>query len=217
MKRILIIYGGLKFHEPLETTKLFIPFLKSNGFNVEMRSNINIYSNFKELKKYKVILQNYGEKKITKKQEIGLLNAVKSGVGLAGFHAGLCDTFKNSYDYQRMVGGQFVFHPEPRRFKVIIDRRSKILKGVKDFYIKTELYYFHFSPDIKIHAWTMVENKIKMPVVWTKNFDRGRIFYCSLGHDTKDFEKNGFYEIMKKGIIWTARKNTGDWRMPVVD
>jgi len=204
MKKILIIYGGLKFHEPDKTIKLFISFLKSKNFAIDIRSNINIYSKINELKKYNIIFQNYGEKKIKRKQERGLIEAVKSGVGLVGFHAGLCDTFKNSYAYQYMVGGQFVYHPEVKKFKVIIDKKSRLLREIKNFNIKTELYYFHFSPDIKIHAWTVIENNIKMPVVWTRTFGRGRIFYCSMGHNTKDFEKKEFFEIMKRGIIWAG-------------
>jgi len=204
MKKILIVYGGFKFHEPYETIKMFLPFLKDQGFIFDIRSNINIYSDFEKLKKYNIIFQNYGEKKITKKQEQGLLKAIKSGVGLIGFHAGLCDTFKNSYNYQYMVGGQFVFHPEIKKFKVIIDKKSNILQGIKNFYIKTELYYFHFAPDIKIHAYTPVKNNIKMPVVWTKNFGKGRIFYCSLVHNTDDFRKKDCFEIIKKGIMWVG-------------
>ncbi len=205
MKKILLIYGGFKFHEPEKTIKLFLPFLKSSGWTVDIRTNINIYSKPEELKKYRIILQNYGEKKINSVQEKGLVEAIKSGVGLAGFHAGLCDTFKNSYEYQRIVGGQFIFHPEIKRFKIIINKNSKLLQGIKDFNIKTELYYFHFSPDINIHAWTVVENKIKMPVVWTKNYGKGKVFYCSLGHNTEDFEKKEFFEIMKRGIMWVGR------------
>lgn len=204
MKKILLIYGGFRFHEPQETLKVFVPFLKNVGFDIDIYSNIKIYADYKKIIKYNLILQNFGEKKITKKQEKGLLYAVKSGLGFVGFHAGLCDTFKNSYNYQRMVGGQFVFHPKVKEFKVIINKKSNILKGIKSFKIKTELYYFHFSPEIKIHAWTEVENKIKMPVVWTKNFGKGKIFYCSLGHNKKDFEKKEFFEIMKRGIIWTS-------------
>ncbi|MCX8094426.1 MAG: ThuA domain-containing protein [Candidatus Goldbacteria bacterium] len=206
MRRILIIYGGFKFHEPYKTVSFFLPFLRENGFNIDIYSDINIYSDYRRLKEYDIIFQNYGEKKITEKQEQGLTNAIKSGVGLIGFHAGLCDTFKNSYKYQHMVGGQFVFHPKVKKFKVIINRRSKLLNGIKDFYIKTELYYFHFSPEIKIHAWTVIENKIKMPVVWSKKYGKGKIFYCSLGHDTQDFEKKEFFEIMKRGILWVSKK-----------
>lgn len=204
MGKVLIIYGGFDFHEPEKTVKLFLPFLNENGYEVDLRSDISIYSDFNKLKQYNLIIQNYGEMKISKKQEKGLIDAIFSGTGLIGFHAGLCDTFKNSYAYQHMVGGQFVYHPEIKNFRVIIDKKSKILKGIKNFNIKTELYYFHFSPDIKIHAWTVVENKIKMPVVWTKNFGKGKIFYCSLGHNTKDFEKKEFFEIMKRGIIWSS-------------
>ena len=48
---------------------------------------------------------------ITKEQEAGLLAAVKSGVGIAGWHGGMGDSFRNNTEYQWMVGGQWVAHP----------------------------------------------------------------------------------------------------------
>ena len=48
---------------------------------------------------------------ISKKQESGLLEAVKGGVGIAGWHGGLRDSCRNNVAYQFMVGGQWVAHP----------------------------------------------------------------------------------------------------------
>ena len=48
---------------------------------------------------------------ITKDQEHGLLGAVERGVGYAGWHGGMADSFRDSPGYQFMVGGQWVAHP----------------------------------------------------------------------------------------------------------
>jgi type 1 glutamine amidotransferase len=48
---------------------------------------------------------------ITEKQERGLIGAVEGGVRLAGWHGGRADTFRESINYQFMVGGQRVATP----------------------------------------------------------------------------------------------------------
>src|SRR5438046_4866416 len=46
---------------------------------------------------------------ISKEQEAGLIAAVeKNGTGMAGWHGGMCDSFRNNVDYQYMTGGQWV-------------------------------------------------------------------------------------------------------------
>ena len=48
---------------------------------------------------------------ITREQLTPLLEAVRSGVGIAGCHGGMCDAFRNETEYQFMTGGQWVAHP----------------------------------------------------------------------------------------------------------
>lgn len=42
---------------------------------------------------------------ITREQEKGLLDAIASGFGVAGWHGGMGDAFRNNTTYQWMVGG----------------------------------------------------------------------------------------------------------------
>ena len=48
---------------------------------------------------------------ISREQEAGLLEAIKSGVGIGGWHGGMADSFRQNTEYQFMVGGQWVAHP----------------------------------------------------------------------------------------------------------
>ncbi|MEN8163993.1 MAG: ThuA domain-containing protein, partial [Acidobacteriota bacterium] len=48
---------------------------------------------------------------IEKDQLSPLLEAVQSGVGLAGVHGGTGDAFRQETEFQYMVGGQWVAHP----------------------------------------------------------------------------------------------------------
>jgi type 1 glutamine amidotransferase len=43
-----------------------------------------------------------------------------------------------------------------------------------------------------------------MPVVWTKRWGHGRVFYNSLGHHADVFNIPDALEIMRRGFLWAA-------------
>lgn len=43
-----------------------------------------------------------------------------------------------------------------------------------------------------------------MPVVWTRRFGKGRVFYTSLGHVIGDFDVPEAREILRRGLLWAA-------------
>jgi type 1 glutamine amidotransferase len=44
-----------------------------------------------------------------------------------------------------------------------------------------------------------------MPVVWKRHYGKGRVFYQSVGHNTKEFEIKEVLEITLRGLLWAAR------------
>jgi type 1 glutamine amidotransferase len=44
-----------------------------------------------------------------------------------------------------------------------------------------------------------------MPVVWTKMYGKGRVFYNSLGHQANIVESEPCLTIMRRGFQWAAR------------
>ena len=45
---------------------------------------------------------------------------------------------------------------------------------------------------------------VDMPVVWTKRWGVGRVFYCSLGHQANIVEMHPVKLIMRRGFLWAA-------------
>jgi type 1 glutamine amidotransferase len=89
------------------------------------------------------------------------------------------------------------------------------MKGIKDFDVKSEQYYMHVDPSNHVLATTTFSGRsagiywIKgtvMPVVWKRRYGKGRVFYSALGHVFKDFEVPEVTDIMKRGILWAAKK-----------
>ena len=127
---------------------------------------------------------------ITGDQSKGLLNAVRGGVGIAGWHGGMGDSFRGNTEYQFMVGGQWVEHPGG-----IIDYEVNITKpedaivaGLSDFRMHSEQYYMHVDPSNEVLATTTVGGDpypwiegCVMPAVWKRMYGEGRVFYSALG------------------------------------
>jgi len=101
-------------------------------------------------------------------------------------------------------------------FQVNIKRgvASPITEGIEDFRIHTEQYYLHIDPCINILATSRVTTEgphsangpVEIPVVYTKLWGKGRIFYSSIGHGVKDFKIPQVAEMTRRGFLWAARK-----------
>ena len=210
-KKILFVYGGWEGHEPEECKDIFVPWLQQKGYEVIVKDNLDIYTDSLLMNSLSLVIQTFTMSEISEEQEEGLLEAVKNGVNIAGWHGGLADAFRNNTYYQFMVGGQWVAHPGGIiDYEVnIIDKEDPIMKGLNDFKMNSEQYYMHVDPAVKVLATTTfsgehaewIEGTV-MPVVWKKKFGKGNVFYSSLGHVARDFEVPEALTIMQRGILW---------------
>ncbi len=213
-KKVLFVYGGWDGHQPKETMEVLKPWLESQGAIVELRNNLDAYADKELMATIDLVIQTWTMGSITGEQERGLTEAVRNGAGIAGWHGGLGDSFRNNTDYQFMIGGQWVAHPGGKvDYDVdIADKKDPVMKGLKTFHMKSEQYYMHVDPSVKVLATTTFSGEgdtpwikgVVMPVVWKKYYGKGRVFYSSLCHDASDFEVPEALEIMKRGIEWAA-------------
>jgi type 1 glutamine amidotransferase len=163
---------------------------------------------------YDLISQTVTMSRITPEQIKGLLAAVENGAGFGGWHGGMADSFRESVEYQFMIGGQWVAHPgNIIDYTVqISDQDDPITAGLEDFKMHSEQYYLHVDPSNKVLATTTFDatyhewiDGVIMPVVWKRRWGKGRIFYCSLGHVVADFEVPEAREIVRRGLIWAGK------------
>ena len=220
-KNIIYVYGGWEGHKPRESVDLMVPKLRAEGANVKIFDTLSVYSDQKIMNETDLIIQIWTMGKITKKQFEGLEKAIMNGTGFAGWHGGLGDAFRDNLKYQFIVGGQFLFHPGGHidHSIKIIDKSDPITQGLKDFNLKkTEQYYMLVDPNIKVLAISEFdrekyekpkkeENKLTgstMPVVWKKNYGKGRIFYSSIGHHLTEFEVPEVITMQMRGFRWAS-------------
>lgn len=213
-KSALIVWGGWEGHEPEQGAYLFASFLREHDYDVEISHTLDAYLNAAKLSSVNLIVPIWTMDTITPEQEKSLLNAVKKGAGIAGWHGCMADSFRNSTEYQFMVGGQWVAHPgNIIDYDVhITNSDDPITAGLHDFHMHSEQYYMHVDPLNEVLATTTFSGEYApwiagcvMPVVWKKRWGQGRVFYSSLGHVRRDFDVPEALEIMKRGMLWASR------------
>lgn len=213
-KRALIFYGGWDGHEPDATSKRFADILEGHGYEVDRVPDMDVLTDAARMATYDLIVPVYTMSTITREQEAGLLEAVRNGAGLGGWHGGMCDAFREATEYQFACGGQWVAHPGN-----IIDYRvniavtdDPITEGLSDFDMHSEQYYMHVDPGNEVLVTTTFTGEhapwiagTVMPVVWKRRYGEGKVFFCSLGHVDADFEVPEARTLVERGLVWATR------------
>ena len=213
MKKVLVFRGGWEGHEPVETSEVIAEELRKRGVEVDVFDNQDCLLNENLADIYSVIVPVWTRGEISGEAENALCAAVRGGVGIAGWHGGMCDAFRSHTEYQFMTGGQWVAHPGGIiDYKVKITSDDPIVGGIEDFDYRSEQYYLHVDPGTEVLATTCFNgdvcpwiNGTVMPVVWKRKYGQGKVFYCSLGHVAEEFRKYPqVLEIVIRGILWAA-------------
>jgi uncharacterized protein len=215
-RKALIVQGGWDGHEPVQVTEVFRKTLVDCGFDVEVSDTLDAFLDVEKLKSLHLIIPVWTMGQIKNEQCQPVLEAVASGVGIAGCHGGMCDAFRDNTEWQFMTGGQWVAHPGGEvEYTVNVKRGSgPIVEGLEDFKVKSEQYYVHIDPAIEVLATTRfpvaegyhsTNGAVDVPVIWTKRWGQGNVFYSSLGHHADVFDIPEALESMRRGFLWAAK------------
>jgi type 1 glutamine amidotransferase len=214
-KKALIVKGGWNGHEPDQVGARFKKILENEGLEVTVADKLEAFSDLEMLMGLHLIVPIWTGGNLSGELCKNVSKAVAAGVGMAGNHGGMCDAFRENVEWQFITGGNWVSHPGGICDYTVEIRRnssSSIVEGLKDFHVRSEQYYLHVDPAVEILATTRFPNvtyyhsankAIDMPVVWTKKWGHGRVFYSSLGHTDSVFvESPTSEEIMRRGFLW---------------
>ena len=229
LKRALVVRGGWDGHMPVETTALFVPFLEAYGFDVRVQDGTTIYADADFMETVDLIVQVVTMSTIEPDEFAGLQRAVLNGTGMAGWHGGIADSYRNNADYLHMIGGQFAHHaakdPAERvgdgtdvyiPYTVQISELGKkhpITKGIGDFDLVTEQYWVLSDEYNEVLATTTQEARpwdawnrpVTAPAIWTRQWGKGRIFVSAPGHRIDVVEDPNVRTIIERGMLWAAR------------
>jgi len=217
MTQALITWGGWDGHEPDKVAALFAGWLDQAGMAVRVTDSLACFDDPEALKAVDLIVPVWTMSEIGKDQAVNACAAVAAGTGIAGCHGGMCDAFRANVDWQFMTGAQWVAHPgnDGVRYGVRIVSADPLVAGIADFEVETEQYYLHIDPAVRVHAVTdfpvtdgphAVNGPVAMPVVFSKFYGAGRVYYNALGHKADVIGTDPAAELMRRGLIWAARR-----------
>ncbi len=217
-RKALIVWGGWDGHQPQQVAEIFARELKGRGFAVEMSDTLDAFTDGDKLKQLSLIVPVWTMGTITGEQLSPVLEAVKSGVGIAGCHGGMGDSFRMETEYQFMTGGQWVSHPgnDGVEYTVRITDPSHFITAGSpaEFAVKSEQYYLHTDPANKVLAVThfpvadgphVKNGEFDMPVIWTKYYGLGRVAYNALGHHADIVAQAEILPLMVRCLLWAAQ------------
>jgi type 1 glutamine amidotransferase len=214
MREALIVWGGWSGHEPEQGANIIAGMLEEEGFKVYVENSTEAFAD-PAIADMSLIVPIYTMSKIEKEELLNLTKAVQGGVGLAGYHGGMGDAFREAVEYQFMVGGQWVAHPgNIIDYHVDVTRPDDpLMEGLPArFPYRSEQYYMHVDPSNEVLATTTFKGDhaywidgVVMPVVWKRKHGEGRVFYSALGHVASEFQVPEMNTIMRRGLLWAAR------------
>jgi type 1 glutamine amidotransferase len=216
-RRALVVRGGWEGHSPTEATERFIPFLKDNDFAVEISEDLDVYLDAEQLAETDLVVQCWSMGSATDEQVQGLATAVQAGTGLAGWHGGICDSFRTSAEYLQLVGGQFATHPggvKEHEIVVSAERADHpIVSGLTRWTQTTEQYWvlsdgLNDVLAVSRHSAgddTPWRQDYLSPAVWTRQWGRGRVFVSTIGHFPADLDVPQVRTLTERGLLWAAR------------
>lgn len=214
--RALITCGGWDGHEPDKVAELCRTLLEGEGASVEVHDTLGCFDDGERLQGFDLIVPIWTMSTIDKAQSQNVSEAVARGTGIAGCHGGMCDAFRNDVLWQFMTGANWVAHPggDGVKYRVsICDIAHDLTAGIGDFDVVSEQYYLHVDPVVRVLAdtefptvnWYHGPNgPTRMPVVFTKRWGLGRVYYNALGHHVDVIDHGPARELMRRGLIWAA-------------
>jgi type 1 glutamine amidotransferase len=228
-KFALIVRGGWDGHQPVEATERFIPFLKEKGYDVRVEESPKIYADPDYMATVDLIVQCNTMNTIEKDEFRGLRSAIEAGTGMAGWHGGIADSYRNESDYLHLIGGTFACHPGkhpdectgeqsdnyvPYRVNMLpAAANHPITQGIGDFDLVTEQYWVLADDYIDVLAtttqaareWDPWHRPVTSPAIWTRSWGKGRIFVSTPGHRVEILDDPNVRTIIERGMLWASR------------
>ncbi|MHC2186937.1 ThuA domain-containing protein [Rathayibacter agropyri] len=228
-KTALVVRGGWDGHQPVEATELFLPFLRENGYDVRVEESTAVYADETFMTTVDLIVQSNTMTSIQWEEFLGLRAAVERGTGLAGWHGGIADSYRDNSDYLQLIGGQFASHPGKHPDERTGEQSDNyvphtiemtalavdhpITQGISDFELVTEQYWVLHDDynDVlatttqAVRPWDPWKRPITSPAIWTRLWGEGRIFVSTPGHRVEILQDENVRTIIERGMLWASR------------
>jgi type 1 glutamine amidotransferase len=186
---------------------------KTGAWNATVTDDVKVFSK-ENLAKFDGIfmVNTVGEHPSSKEGKEAFVEFLKGGKGLMGTHAA-ADCNHPWPEYQDMIGGEFAGHPF---FQIGVknedpDHPINAAFGGKGFGWDDEMYVYKTTDAKRPEGFSREKQRVLLsfnaentkqwegmkgkhprpdgdyPISWIKTYGEGRVFYCSMGHNQRDF------------------------------
>jgi type 1 glutamine amidotransferase len=197
-RHALVTWGGWDGHRPEECAAWAAEVLRRNGFDVTVTDSLAPLADPFAADELDLVVPVWSIAEAPDEELDAFCALVARGVGVAAFHGAIAG-FRRHYGWQHVLGGQFVWHPEPRDYSVDV-------VGGGSFPLHTEQYYVHVDPANEVLATTTFEDGTVVPAVWRRTWGAGRVFYSSIGHDPETLRVPEAERLWEAGALWATRR-----------
>ncbi len=208
---LLLSFGDAKYHDHRAAGAALLDFLAGRGFTVVYSEDPSSLA--PEALRLCDAVVLYAVNATAPADNVAHLLKAVSGVrvndrnrpvGFCGIH-GVTTSFQDSAGFRNMLGASFVSHPDmgPLYEFVVKEPAHPVTAGVKNFKLKDELYYFDTHAPFTALV-SCYHETVERPVVWTKGYGSGNVFYIALGHGAEQLGNPNFQTLLANGVRWAA-------------
>jgi type 1 glutamine amidotransferase len=211
-KRVLVVTEARGFvHPSIGPTATFIRRLgaRSRAYDVVELSGAAALTP-KRLRRADAIVFAHTTGDLPIPDRAAFLRFVRRGGAFIGTHSA-SDTFHDWPEYAEMLGAEFLRHGAVQPGHVLVQaRHHPVTRGFPRVLTITDEFYEFTAP---VAPGTRVlmrldpdsvtdETRLGVPLVWTRRYGHGRVFYDALGHTTGTWKLRAHRLILARGIAW---------------
>ena len=210
-RKALVVWGGMELHTPERGAHVVRELLEAEGFAVTVTGDYDALG-ADDVGSNDLVVPVITDGTLAPEKMARLIEAVRAGTGLAGYHMGLATSFRSSVPFRYAASCYWVQHPGNIITYRVDVRDHPLMAGIESFEHTSEQYYLNYDPAVEVLATTVFSGEfhpwrkdVVMPVVFTTMHDQGRVFYSSLGHTADELAGGPVREILRRGLLWAAR------------
>ena len=191
---------------------------KQHGFAVDVSDDPAVFTD-DNLKQYDALVFSNTNNDVfdTDAQRVALMRYMQAGGNFVGLHSASGTERKWKW-FKDMLGGTFFWHEPGQSFtvKILDDKNPSLAHLPAAWKRETDEFYFVKEMAVNLHVLAVNDHTTIQkpagkaldtfgtifPSVWWHEYDGGRAFYTSLGHQKEDYEKEDLKKHILGGIEW---------------
>ncbi len=218
-------------HDNIENSIIAIQALgKQHGFSVDATDDPAVFTDEK-LQSYDALVFSNTNNDVfdTDAQRVALMRYIQAGGGFVGIHSA-SGTERQWKWFKQLLGATFYWHDQFQPFTVkVLDADHPSVKHLPRRWVRVKGDEFYYLKQLQVNLHVIAVNDATtlqgederrldtfgdvFPSVWCHEFDGGRSWYTSLGHDKGDYMDEAFRKHILGGIEWVVQGPNGrDYR-----